>query len=154
MLCMIVLACKSSKKGIEIAPTEETVEKNIEKKILFDFIDAPLLSDALAVAKKENKWIYMDIGAKWCTPCQLMKSDVYTNKEIATFFNQNFIPYLIDGEKNEGPDLRLIFEVKSYPTLLFIDENGRAMMKIESGLGATALMELGQSALAKKNGKK
>lgn len=131
-------------------PKQEDTEIQEDKKVLFDFVNAPLLSDVLAMAKEQNKWIYMDVGAKWCVPCQLMKRDVYTHQQTADFFNEHFILYLVDGESNEGPDLRLIFDIKSYPTLLFIDEKGRAMLKIESALGTTALMELGQSALTKK----
>jgi thioredoxin-related protein len=92
----------------------------------------------------------LDVGAKWCVPCQLMKRDVYTHQTTADYFNEHFIPYLVDGESNEGPDLRLIFDITSYPTLLFIDEKGRPMLKIESALTTSALMEFGKSAVEKK----
>jgi thiol:disulfide interchange protein len=150
LLCLVIFACKSSKKIRQAAPDKEKTDPPAVNKILFDFVDAPLLAEVLAEAKKEKKWIFMDIGAKWCAPCQLMKRDVYTHKETAAFFNKNFILYLVDGEKNEGPDLRIIFDVKSYPTLLFIDENGKPWLRMESGIGASALMEYGQSALVKK----
>jgi thioredoxin-related protein len=159
-LSLILCACTGSKK-LKV-DKEEPTHENLpdkkqedtevleEKKLLFDFVNAPLLSDVLILAKEQHKWIYMDVGAKWCVPCQLMKRDVYTHPSTADFFNEHFIPYLVDGESNEGPDLRLIFEINSYPTLLFVDENGRAMLKIESALSASALMEFGQSAVEKK----
>jgi thioredoxin-related protein len=149
-ISLFFLQCKGSKKAVDGEVKKEKETEVVTKKYAFDFVEAPLLSDVLAQAKKENKWIYMDVGAKWCVPCQIMKKEVYTHKPTADFFNKNFITYLVDGEKGEGPDLRVIFNINSYPTLLFIDERGREMMKMESGIGATALMDFGKSALLKK----
>ncbi len=139
--------CKSGKK----ASDKEKDPIEVSKVNLFEFKDFPLLSDALEEANKQGKWIYMDVGAKWCTPCQMMKKEVYSNKETADFFNKNFVNYLVDGEKNEGPDLRVIFNIKSYPTLLFIDGKGREMLKMESSLSNSALISFGKDALAKKS---
>lgn len=166
----ILQSCSSSKKIArnkeekpkkeisitEIKAEETKIDSNIilepfenEKAFRFDFEKSALLGDVLAKAEKENKWIYIDMSAKWCAPCQIMKRDVYTNEEIADYFNENFITYLVDVEKGEGPDLKLIFEVKSYPTLLFIDYKGRQMLRKESALSASGLLIFGQEAKRK-----
>lgn len=163
----ILHSCSSSKKIAEnnkekskkeISLSEKNVDENKvdtniilepfedEKAFRFEFDKSTLLGDVLARAEKENKWIYIDMSAKWCAPCQIMKRDVYTNEEIAEYFNNNFITYLVDVEKGEGPDLKLIFEVKSYPTLLFIDYKGRQMLRKESALSASGLMSFGMEA--------
>jgi thiol:disulfide interchange protein len=136
-------SCKSKSKMVEKSPKE-----NYE--YLVKFQKANELSEVLAKAAAENKWIYVDFGAKWCVPCQIMKRDVYKSQEIADFFNKNFITYLVDIEKDEGPDLKIIFNVNSYPTLLFIDSKGRETLRKEGGLSASTLLKYGNEALVKK----
>lgn len=167
----ILHSCSSSKKitedkkkkpeteitNIKNSIDEIKIDTNIilepfenEKAFRFVFEKSALLGDVLAKAEKENKWIYLDLSAKWCAPCQIMKRDVYTNEEIAAYFNENFINYLVDIEKGEGPDLKLIFEVKTYPTLLFIDAKGRQMLRKESALSMEGLKNFGVSAIRTK----
>lgn len=164
----ILHSCSSSKKitedkkkkpeteitNIKNSIDEIKIDTNIilepfenEKAFRFVFEKSALLGDVLAKAEKENKWIYLDLSAKWCAPCQIMKRDVYTNEEIAAYFNENFINYLVDVEKGEGPDLKLIYDIKSYPTLLFVDYKGRQMMRKESAVTASGLLIFGQAAV-------
>ncbi len=144
---MCITSCKGKKKIVD-KPKNDIVEI---PNLLFDFLNKEELGEVLELATKENKWVYIDIGAKWCAPCKLMKRDVYTNETTASFFNKNFISYLVDGENGEGPDLRIIFDVKSYPTLLFVDGKGRIKLKKESGLSNTGLMTWAQEAIKLKN---
>jgi thioredoxin-related protein len=134
----ISLSCKSKSKITETK--KETIQKDAEK-LAVNFVDAPLLADILKIAKDQNKWIYMDVGAQWCAPCKLLKKNVYTDKETADIINKNYIPYLVDGEKNEGPDLALIYNIEAYPTLLIIDHKGKIVSKRVGGIGVNALKE-------------
>ena len=171
LIVFITQSCSSSNKVVrrkdeknsekEVSSNENKLKENKidtniiiepfedEKTFKFKFDKSPLLGEVLARAEKENKWIYIDMSAKWCAPCQIMKRDVYTNEETSDYFNENFITYLVDVEKAEGPDLKLIFEVKSYPTLLFIDFKGREMLRKESAVSASGLMSFGQEAKRK-----
>lgn len=90
--------------------------------------------EALEKAKKSNKLLFVDCYTSWCGPCKMLARDVFTNNEVADYFNANFISLKVDCEKGEGPQLRERFGVSSYPTLLFIDGNGKVVNKI---LGAS-----------------
>lgn len=86
-------------------------------------------SEILAQAKKENKLIFMDAFASWCGPCKWMVANIFTNDTIADFYNKTFICTSFDMEKGEGLNLRNKFDVRAYPTLLFINPEGEMVHK-------------------------
>ena len=90
--------------------------------------------EALNKAKKENKLLFVDCYTSWCGPCKMLANEVFTNNEVADYFNANFVSLKVDCEKGEGPALREQFGVSSYPTLLFINGDGKIVNKI---LGAS-----------------
>jgi thiol-disulfide isomerase/thioredoxin len=111
------------------------------------FIEKPW-SEILAQAKKENKLIFMDAFASWCGPCKWMSANMFTNDSIADFYNKTFICASFDMEKGEGLELRKKYQVRAYPSLLFINPDGElvhekvgAYRKIQDyiNLGLTAL---------------
>ncbi|MCX6286839.1 MAG: thioredoxin domain-containing protein [Bacteroidetes bacterium] len=95
------------------------------------FSDKPF-ADILAMAKKENKLIFMDAYASWCGPCKWMSANIFTNDTVADFYNKNFICAKYDIEKGEGVKLAQQYQVRAYPTLLFINSEGR-MVHIKVG---------------------
>lgn len=66
-------------------------------------------------AKKEKKLIFVDCYTSWCGPCKLLARDVFTNDEVADFFNANFVNAKFDMEKDaDGKILRKQFDVKFF----------------------------------------
>jgi thioredoxin len=81
--------------------------------------------EAVQLAKKEGKPIFLDISASWCGPCKKLKANTFPNKEVGVFYNQNFVNVAVDGEKGEGIKLANKYRIKGYPSLIFIDSNGQ-----------------------------
>lgn len=81
----------------------------------------------LAKAKKENKLVFIDAYASWCGPCKLMVKNIFPLKNVGDYYNSHFINAKIDMEKGEGIDLAKKYNVKAFPTYLFIDGNGEAV---------------------------
>ncbi|MYB95143.1 DUF255 domain-containing protein [Candidatus Poribacteria bacterium] len=67
----------------------------------------PWNDEALALAKKENKIIFLSVGYSTCYWCHVMEREVFSNPEIAKMMNKNFINIKIDRE--ERPDLDEIY---------------------------------------------
>ncbi len=67
----------------------------------------PWNDEALALAKKENKIIFLSVGYSTCYWCHVMEREVFSNPEIAKMMNENFINIKIDRE--ERPDLDEIY---------------------------------------------
>lgn len=106
-------------------------------------------AEAVAAAKKQNKPIFVDAYTVWCGPCKWMNANVFTNKEVADYFNQNFINYKFDMEKGEGPTFAKNNGIKAYPTLIFFDKNEKEIHRVLGAKPADQFLLIGKSAKAK-----
>jgi thioredoxin 1 len=94
-------------------------------------------------AKAEKKIIFLDAYASWCGPCKLLQKNVFTRSDVGEVFNKNFINVKVDMEKGEGPQLMRLFPLEVYPTLFFIDPNGKIIKKIPGYQSAESLIQIG-----------
>ena len=104
------------------------------------------LKQAQKLAKKQKKLIFMDAYTTWCGPCKMLKNQTFKNDDVANYFNENFINLAVDMEKGEGPVLSLAYNVRAYPTLLFINSTGA---QVHMGMGfkrPDELVSLGKEA--------
>ena len=90
-------------------------------------------AEVLALAKEQNKPIFVDAYATWCGPCKWMAKNTFTDEKVGAFVNENFIPYKMDLEKGEGIEFAKVNMVRAYPTVLFFNAQGEG---IHRGLGA------------------
>lgn len=100
--------------------------------------------EALEKAQVENKPIFLDIYATWCGPCKMLKAKTFSNTEVGIYYNQNFVNVAFDGEQGDGAMLMQKYGLRSFPSLLFIDGNGK-VVGISGGYhNPNELIELGQ----------
>lgn len=78
----------------------------------------------LAKAKKESKPVFIDAYTSWCGPCKLMAKSIFPLATVGDYYNTHFINFKIDMEKGEGLKIAKKYNIKSYPTYLFLDEKG------------------------------
>ena len=86
-------------------------------------------AQARKLAKETNKTIFIDGFTEWCGPCKKMAKEVFTDKEVGTYFNSNFINVKIDMEATDGMLISRRYSVNFYPTLLFIKPSGQLVRK-------------------------
>lgn len=116
-------------------------------KYAIDFVDSDLLMPVLERAENEDKMVFLDFYTTWCMPCKLMDEDVFTDKELGKYFNDNFLSMKIDAESETGGNLAGIFEVRAYPTLIFLDKKGVAVVRKEGVAYHSELKSMAQQAL-------
>ncbi|MBR8828245.1 MAG: thioredoxin domain-containing protein [Gomphosphaeria aponina SAG 52.96 = DSM 107014] len=63
--------------------------------------------EALEIAQRENKPIFLSIGYSSCHWCTVMEGEAFSDKAIANYLNTNFLPIKVDRE--ERPDLDSIY---------------------------------------------
>lgn len=87
------------------------------------------LSKALKKAKKENKLVFIDVYTTWCGPCKIMSKKVFTDKKVGDVYNKYFVNLKVDAESKSGAKLCEVYDVKGYPTLLYLSANGEVISK-------------------------
>ena len=107
------------------------------------------LDEAQKVAEKENKLIFMDAFATWCGPCKKMDASVFKNKDVAAYFNENFVNVKMDIEKNEGPAIQQKYKIRSVPTLLFMSTDGTVKHRAIGFMSSDDFLKLGKEVIKK-----
>lgn len=117
-----------------------------DKSVGIRFMDVPL-EKALETASVLNKPVFIDCYTVWCGPCKYLSSDVFPDKRVGDFYNEKFICLQIDMEKGEGLEIAKKYEIKAYPTLLFLDANGEIMHRDMGSRDVANFIKLGETAL-------
>lgn len=86
-------------------------------------------SELLAEAKRTNKPIFVDVYTVWCGPCKLMAKNIFPLEEVGNKYNPAFLNYKLDAEKGEGVQVGESFNVKSYPTYLYLNSAGELVYR-------------------------
>ena len=140
----LITGCSSTKETVS---TPEQLESDEEYP--FDFLKSNSLSKVLDRAAEENKLVFVDIYTSWCLPCKMMDEDVFSHEGTAEIINADFVSYKVNAEKANGPDIATMFQVRSYPTLLFLDAKGNILERKEGVAYHSELLRLAASAKSK-----
>ncbi|MBS4061611.1 MAG: thioredoxin family protein [Bacteroidetes bacterium] len=101
--------------------------------------------EALALAKAENKPIFLDISTAWCGYCKRMKAKTYTDTNVGAHYNNNFINVSVDAEKGEGIELKKKYGVTGYPSFVFLNSDGSLATKTSGYRSAEDFLKLANS---------
>lgn len=112
------------------------------------FTSSQTLSDVLDLALAEDKLVFVDFYTTWCLPCKLMDEDVFPDKRLGEFMNENFVSYKVNAEKGNGVNLATLYSINAYPTLLFLDSKGNVLEKKIGAAYQREMFSLGEAALS------
>lgn len=104
------------------------------------------LSDALKAAKKEQKPIMVDFYTDWCGWCKKLDKDTYGDSRVQKLAGQ-FICVKVDGDRNA--DLVGKYNIRGYPTILFLDSNGNIAQRIPGYVGPADFLKTMNAVLGK-----
>lgn len=99
----------------------------------------------LKKAKAEKKIVFLDAYTTWCGPCKLLQKNVFTKPEVGALFNQKFINVKVDMESGEGPKLAKKYPLEGYPTLFFIDPDGKIVKQVIGYQNPETLLSIGKA---------
>ncbi len=129
--------------AIAAKPSSNSADHAINKSTGIQFHEGSW-QEALKLAKAENKLIFLDLYATWCGPCKMLDKNTFPDKAVGDFYNKNFINIQLDGEKGEGLMLARQYQIKGYPTLLFINGNGKVVLHTAGYHSPEDFLNLGQ----------
>jgi len=121
---------------------------SFKEKTEVSFIDQDW-EKTLKSAKETHKLIFVDLYATWCGPCKMLKRNTFTNKEVAEFFNSNFINASVDVEKGVGISLAEKYNVSMLPTLIVASEDGKPILFTTGYLEPKEILKFAKAALEK-----
>lgn len=82
---------------------------------------------AMALAKKENKPVYMLITSDRCRWCQRLKIKTLSDKEVIERLNGSYIALDVNRERDKIPSM---YRASMVPTTYFLAPNGKVLVKI------------------------
>lgn len=116
------------------------------------------MNEAIAAQQKAPKKIFVDVYTNWCGPCKMLDKNTFSNPDVAAYINKHFYPVKFNGEGNElitmgdrefkNPSFdpartrsrnsqhqfARFMGVRAYPTMLFIESDGKLINKVASYL--------------------
>jgi thioredoxin-related protein len=97
----------------------------------------------LKKAKAENKNLFILITApSWCGPCQWMEANTFTDNDVISLLNSEFVPVRVvdqkDGKRN--PDLAR-FDFSGFPTVMVYNQKEMMLTSSVGAVDAATLIE-------------
>ena len=86
-------------------------------------------TEAIELAAKENKMVFIDFYTTWCGPCKRMSKEVFPQQEVGEYFNRTFISLKLDAEKENGLELAKKYAVKAFPTFVVLSPDGTEVFR-------------------------
>lgn len=103
-------------------------------------------NEAIEAQKTNPKKIFVDAYTVWCGPCKMLDKNTFHNPDVVKFINENYYAVKFNAEGNETVDfkgttysnpsfnpnttgrnsshqLSQYFQIRAYPTMLFLDED-------------------------------
>lgn len=81
--------------------------------------------------RNQGKKILVSFSADWCLPCQVMNENIFSDEEIASLINENFIAIKADIDSEKGKKWNETYNVNFLPTTLFAHENGNEIERLK-----------------------
>jgi protein disulfide-isomerase len=75
--------------------------------------------------KNSNKNTLLFFTGKWCSPCRIMKREVFADQEVESVIKLQFIPVMIDVDNPNAKAIVKDFKVGVTPTTIILDSLGK-----------------------------
>jgi len=131
-LFLIVNSCASTKKS----PKKARIKFQKHK-----------FEEVLAIAKEQDKLVFIDFWASWCSPCRKMDEEVLSDKKLVDFFNKNFISIKLDADSEDAILPKINYDVRSIPAYIWVDGDGNMVYNYRGTTTVSNFIILGENAL-------
>ena len=84
---------------------------------------------AFAVARSENKPVFVYWGAKWCPPCNQVKATLFNRQDFIER-SRGFVPVYVDGDSPGAQKIGARFHVSGYPTMVLFTPQGQEVTRL------------------------
>lgn len=103
--------------------------------------------EAMEMAKEQDKLLFVDSYAEWCGPCKRMAKNEFVKEDVGAIYNENFINLKLDMESKNGRTFDSQYPVSAYPTMFFLDGEGKVVKKIKGGQKGEGLIAMAKQVI-------
>ena len=108
------------------APAQEVKKEQIE------WFDGSV-EEAFALARTENKPVFLYWGAVWCPPCVEIRNTVFKSQQFIAQ-TKLFVPVYLDGDTEQAQVYGEEFGTKVYPTMIVFTPAGQEVTRLHAGI--------------------
>ncbi|MGB2760931.1 MAG: thioredoxin fold domain-containing protein [Maribacter stanieri] len=101
-----------------------------------DMVSAQKLADS------SDKNILLFFTGEWCSPCRIMKREIFGDKEAMNAINAKVIPVEINIDDPNVEELVKHYNIGATPTTVFIDPEGNVIDYAVGKVGKTEFLEM------------
>ena len=85
-------------------------------------------------AQRQEKFVMVDFYTDWCKWCKVLEEKTYPDPAVKKILDESFVfekynpekapRFTLDGRGYGGMDVARAFDVRGFPTILFMEKNG------------------------------
>lgn len=110
----------------QVAPTQEDeVIQDIPKEESLKYCES--YDEALEVAKKHKRSIFLYFGAPWCGYCVKMKSETLNDKEVMEKLSKEYVVYIVNTDVDKTTTRK--YGISGIPQYLIINDDESIVVK-------------------------
>ncbi len=103
-------------------------------------------SASYAAAQEEaaelDKPVLLFFTGKWCSPCQIMKRQVWADEQVMAAVNGLFVPVAIDVDDPDAASSLSRYSIASTPTTIITDSRGNVLHYEQGRMSKAGFLEL------------
>jgi thiol-disulfide isomerase/thioredoxin len=104
------------------------------------------VAGAFALARETKKPVFLYWGAKWCPPCQQLKSSVFSRSDFISK-SKEFVAVYLDGDDPGAQKWGEKFHVSGYPTVVILRPDRKEITRLSGGMDLSLYAGLLEGAL-------
>ena len=85
------------------------------------------ISNQELLANNSNKNTLVFFTAKWCSPCRIMKREIFADQQVEEIVNSKFRAIIIDVDNPETKDIVNQYNAYATPTTILLDSKGKVI---------------------------
>lgn len=110
--------------------------------------DSSSMSQILTVAERKHKPVLVYVAPNDCPGDIRMRETAFRNNTVIKFYDENFLMYRFWPETEEGKKIVEQFNIKHFPTFVFVDASGAFRHKIFGEYSSDDFIAEGKNALS------
>ncbi len=93
-------------------------------------------------AVESDRPIILFFTGEWCSPCQIMKRQVWADEEVMNTVNAAFIPVTVDVDNSNATETLSRYGVRATPNIIITDSKGDILQQRQGGMSKVEFLEL------------